>query len=34
MVGKIPASSWAIFRTDWAKRVSNPQAFINMVYEK
>lgn len=28
--GRIPAGAWVFFRTDWSKRISDPQAFVNM----
>ncbi|CCN48866.1 Cyclase family protein [Vibrio nigripulchritudo MADA3029] len=28
--GKIPEGAWVLFRTDWSKRVSDPDAFLNM----
>lgn len=28
--GRIPEGAWLLFRTDWSRRLSDPQAFVNM----
>ncbi len=28
--GRIPAGAWLLFRTGWAKRISDPASFVNM----
>lgn len=28
--GRIPSGAWLLLRTDWSKRISNPEAFVNM----
>lgn len=28
--GRIPAGAWLLFRTDWSKRLADPQAFANL----
>jgi kynurenine formamidase len=28
--GRIPEGAWVLLRTDWAKRISDPAAFVNM----
>jgi len=28
--GRIPAGAWLAFRTDWSKRIADPESFVNM----
>jgi kynurenine formamidase len=28
--GRIPAGAWVFLRTDWSKRISDPESFVNM----